>query len=60
MDWWRDKENEITDIEITDRGVNTLCGRKVNGEWEYALVEWMYNSPKLKIAFKNGKIVECA
>jgi len=54
-DWWRDPDNEIIDLENTDRAIKTLYARLVDDSWEYAIVWWHYHQPNLQMIIKDGK-----
>ncbi|HYE76217.1 MAG TPA: hypothetical protein VEF04_22920 [Blastocatellia bacterium] len=56
--WWSKDEYEIEQIENDEHHVTYLCGREIDGSWEYAIVDWRYHSPNLRLRFKDGKVLE--
>lgn len=55
--WWAKEEAIKAQIEDGDHPLY-LCGRKVVGDWEYALVRFSKSGPKLLVRFVGGHVVE--
>ena len=55
-EWWHDKESEISDLECEDDYYRAVHARKVDGQWEYAIVHWVHGTRSLMCIFRNGKV----
>ena len=56
-EWWSDKDTEIGDFECEDNYYRSIHARKVNDQWEYAIVHWHYGAASLMFSFKDGKAI---
>ncbi len=59
-EWWAIDENTLAEVESDDDGMSLFVGRYIDGEWEYALVEWSRGFATLRYIAKGGKVIKYA
>jgi hypothetical protein len=60
-EWFTDPDSEfqIARLEPDSQShVTILYAKEIDGEWEYAIVEWRYKRPTLVLRFKSGQVLE--